>query len=88
MMKLKKIDKILEIGKTVDREQLVYRASEYIYSFQNFRTITFGRDIYNEEITLKEAEEEQSNLLNKIRNFSDKTKPEDEEEKTERKKYS
>ena len=48
----KEIDKISEIEKTIDREKLVYRESEYTYSFQNFRTIkTFGRDIYNGEIT-------------------------------------
>ena len=59
----KGIDKISEIEKTVDREKLVYRASEYIYSFQNFRTIkTFDRDIYNGEIPLKEADEERSSL--------------------------
>ena len=45
----KAIDKISEIEKTVDREKLVYRASKYTYSF---RTITtFGRDIYNGEIS-------------------------------------
>ena len=32
----KEIDKILEIEKTVDREKLVYRASAFTYSFQNF----------------------------------------------------
>ena len=78
----KEIDKISEIEKTVDREKLVYRASEYTYSFQNFRTIkTFGRDIYNDQITLKEADEEQSSLLNEIRNFRHKTKPRNEEKK-------
>ena len=60
----------------MDREKLVYEASEYEYSFQNFLAIrTFGRDIYNGEITLKEADEDQSSLLNEIKNFSDKTKP-------------
>ena len=40
------IDRISKIEKTVDREKLVYRVSEYKYSFQNFQTIkTFGRDI-------------------------------------------
>ena len=59
----KEIDKISEIEKPVDREKLVYRANEYTYSFQNFRTIrTFGRDIYNGEITLKEADDDQSSL--------------------------
>ena len=76
----KEIDKISEIEKAVDREKLVYRASEYTYSFQNVRTIkTFGKDIYNGEITLKEADEEQSSLLNEIRNFRDKIKPQDAE---------
>ena len=70
------IDKISKIEKTVDREKLVYKASEYEYNFQNFLAIrTFGRDIYNGEITLKEADEYQSSLLNEIKNFSDKTKP-------------
>ena len=82
----KEIDKISEIEKTVDREKLVYRASEYTYSFQNFQTIrTFGRDIYNGDITLKEADEDQSSSLNEIRNFRDKTKPQDEEKKKEKK---
>ena len=59
----KEIDKVTEIEKTVDRERLVYRASEYTYSFQNFRTIrAFARDIYNSEITLKEADEDQARM--------------------------
>ena len=70
------IDKISKIEKTVDREKLVYEAGEYEYNFQNFLAIrTFGRDIYNGEITLKEADECQSSLLNKIKSFSDKAKP-------------
>ena len=84
----KEIDKISEIAKTVDREKLVYRASAFTYSFQNFRTIrTFGRDIYNGEITLKEADEDQASLLNEIMNFRDKTKPQDEEKKQKKKMF-
>ena len=46
------LNKIKEMDKFVDKEILIYRASEYIYSFQNFETIkTFGRDTYNGEIT-------------------------------------
>ena len=83
----KETDKISEIEKTIDREKLVYRASEYTYSFQNFQTIkTFGRDIYNGEITLKEADEEQSSLLSEIKNFGDKIKPQDEGKKKQKKK--
>ena len=59
-MKLKKeMDKVMEIQKTIDREKLIYRTSEYTYSFQSFQTLkTFGRDIYNGKITLKEAHED------------------------------
>ena len=82
----REIDKILEVEKTVDREKLVYEASEYEYSFQNFLTIrTFGRDIYNDEITLKETDEDQSSLLNEIINFRDKTKPRSEKKARKRK---
>ena len=47
----KELHKIKEIGKNVDREKLIYQASEYIYSFKNFQTIkSFGRDIYERKI--------------------------------------
>ena len=82
----KELDKIKEIEKTVDKEKLVQRVSEYTYSFKNFRTIKiFGRDIYEGKITLKEADEDQSNLLNEIRNFRDKTRPEIYKKKQEKK---
>ena len=48
------LNKIIEIEKTVDRENLVYRTNKYTYSFKYFRTInTLGRDIYICKITLK-----------------------------------
>ena len=70
----------------VDRENLVYRTNEYTYSFKNFRSInTFGRDIYNGKITLKETDEDQSNLLVEIMNFKKKAKPQNTEKKKEKK---
>ena len=46
--------KLKVIEKPVDRENLVYKASNYTYSFENFRTMKiFGTDIYNSTITLK-----------------------------------
>ena len=51
----------------VDKEKLVYRTNEYIFDFRNFHTKnTFGREIYNSKIALKEADEDQSNLLLKL----------------------
>ena len=58
------INKILKIEKMIDRENLIYRTNEYAYSFKNFRKInTFGREIYNDKITLKKADKDQSSLL-------------------------
>ena len=80
------MDIIVEIEKTVDREKLIYRASEYTYSFKRFQIIkTFGRDIYNGEITLKEADNDQSNLLVEIMNFKKKVKPKNPEKKQHKK---
>ena len=78
----KEMDKIVEIEKTVDREKLIYKSSEYTYSFQNFQTIkTFGSDIYSGETTLKEADEDQASLLVEIINFKKQTKPQDPDKK-------
>ena len=71
-----KLNEIREIEKTVHRENLFYRINEYKYNFQNFRTInTFGRDIYNGTITLKQADKDQSDLLVEILNFRRQLKP-------------
>ena len=50
--------------------------NEYKYNFQNFRTInTFGRDIQNGTITLKEADKDQSDSLVEILNFRRQLQP-------------
>ena len=70
------VNKIKEIKKTVDRENLVYRGNEYTVIFEKLRTKnTFVRDIYNGKITIKEAHKDQSNLLVAVMNFKSKTKP-------------
>ena len=82
----KEMDKIVKTEKAVGREELIYRVSEYTYSFQNFQTIkTFGRDIYSGKITLKDADEDQASLLVEIMNFKKKAKPQDPEKKEEKK---
>ena len=47
--KIKKIEK-----KNIDRENSVYRENEYTYSFQTIKT--FGRDIYESKINVKEID--------------------------------
>ena len=43
---------------------------------ENFKKIrTFGKDIHEGKITLEEADKDQSDLLNEIKIFCDKTRP-------------
>ena len=57
------LDKIKEIEKNVDRKKIVYETNEYSYDFKTFQTIrTFGKDIYDGSITLKEADKYQKDF--------------------------
>ena len=82
----KELDKIKEIEKSVHREELTYETDEYTYSIKNFQTIkTFGRDICEGKITVKEADEYQTDLFTEILNFRKNTKPRSQEKKQENK---
>ena len=49
---------------------------KYIYNFQNFETIrSFGGNIYTGKICIDEGETKQSNLLENIKEFDNKTRP-------------
>ena len=87
-MKLKKeVDKVKEIEKNKDKEKLIYETDEYTYSFKNFQTIkTFGRDIYEGKITMKEADEYQADLLTEIMSFSFKYENQELKKKSKKKK--
>ena len=81
----KELDKIKEIEQNVYRENLVYETNEHKYSFKYFQPIrTFGKDIYDCAITLKEADEYQNDLLVEIMNFKKNTKPRSPEKKQEK----
>ena len=57
--------------------------------FRNFQTIrTFGRDIYEDNITLDEANIEQDNLLEDIRNFNSRIRSQNDMKIQEKKDYS
>ena len=80
------INKIKKIEENVEREKLIYEASENVYDFRNFKTITtLGEDIYEGKITLKEAGEEQSDLLYQIKYFNERTKPKSDKKKKKKK---
>ena len=70
------INKILKTEKNVDREKLIYDAGKYTYDFRIFDAIrSFGEDIYNGKIMLKEADKDQSDLADEINGFIKTTKP-------------
>ena len=82
----KEIYKIKVVEKTIDKEKLFYKASEYTCNFRNFRTVrTFGRYIYEGKITLEEANIDQDNSFRDIKNFNNKTRPQNDRKKEEKK---
>ena len=82
LIKLKKLKK----RKT---ENIVYKTNGYTYSFKIFRTIkTFDKDIYDDEINLKEADEDQSSLSVEILNIRKQIKHKSRVNKTTERKYS
>ena len=59
--------------------------NKYAYNFQKIQTIcTFGRGIYNDKITTKVANEDQSDLLVEILNFRKQVKPKYTEKKQQK----
>ena len=70
------LNKIKDIEKTVNREELYYKTNKYVYNFPIFGTIrTFIGDIYNGTVTENEADGNQSYLLVEILNFQKQVKP-------------
>ena len=50
--------------------------NKYVFDFQLFETIrSFGDSIYHGKIHIKEAQKKQTNLLENIVNFSNKSRP-------------
>ena len=67
---------------------MVYYSSKEPFDFRIFKTIrTFGDDIYTNKITINEVDQEQSNLVEYILNFNNKTRPKKKDDK-KTKKYS
>ena len=61
---------------------MVYYSSKEPFDFRIFKTIrSFGDDIYNSEITINEADQEQSGLVEYILNFNNKARPKNKDDK-------
>ena len=64
---------------------MFYKTKKRVYDFKKFQTIrTFAEDIYEGEITFEEADDDQSNLANKIKDFISGTKPKNDKKRQEK----
>ena len=52
----------------VNRENLIYKANYYIYTFQQFETIRpFAKNIRDSKFTINNAGKDQDDLLHEVR---------------------
>ena len=76
------IKRIEEIEKTVDRNKMVYKATNITYDFRKLKTIrAFGNEIRNNVIDIDTANEKQNELLEYVTKFRRGTKPNNPESK-------
>ena len=65
---------------------MIYYSSKEPFDFRMFKTIrSFGDDIYSGKITINEADQEKSDLVEYILNFNNKAKPKNKDDKKNKK---
>ena len=75
---INEIKRIEEEEKKVNRNKMVYKATNKTYDFRKFKTIhAFGSEIRNNVVDMDMANVEQMNLTMYIKDFASKTKPRD-----------
>ena len=61
---------------------MIYYSSKELFDFHAFKTVSsFGENIYCGKITIKEADQEQADLLEYILNFNNKARPKNKDAK-------
>ena len=81
------LNKIIEYEKNVNRDKMIYYSSKEPFDFRIFKTIrSLGDDIYSSKITINKADQEQSDLVEYILNFNNKTRPKNKDDKKKTKK--
>ena len=82
MKLMDEIDEIKKWEEKIKRKNLVCKANKYKYDFQQYETIrTFGDSIYNGKTSRDEAEMDQTNLLDNLKDFNDRSRPKTAESK-------
>ena len=62
--------------KKIELKDLKYKASKYMHDFQPFETVKyFGDSIYTGKISMDEADMDQTNQLEKMIKFNNKSIP-------------
>ena len=83
------LNEIKEYEKKVNGKNMIYYSSKEPFDFRMFKTIrSFSDDIYSSKITINKADQEQSDLLEYILNFNNKTRPKNKDDKKKQKVYS
>ena len=68
--------------KKIEQKDLKYEAGKYKYDFQQYETIrSSGESIYSGKISIHEADMNQTNLLENMKKFNNKSRPKTEEGK-------
>ena len=76
------IDNIKKWEEKINRKGLKYKTNKYLNDFKQFEAIrSFGDSIYTGKINVDEAEMDQSNLLEYMVKFYNKSKPKTKEGK-------
>ena len=79
------IDEIQKWEDKIKRKDLKYETYKYIYDFQQFETIRpFGNSIYAGKISINETEMHQTNLLENLVKFNDKSRARSKEDKNKK----
>ena len=61
---------------------MIYYSSKEPLNFKTFKTVrSLGENIYSSKITMDEADEEQSDLIEYILNFNNKARPKNRHDK-------
>ena len=76
------LNKIKEYERKVNRDNMIYYSSKEPFDFRMFKTVrSFGDDIYSSKITINESDQEESDLVQYILNFNNKTRPKNKDDK-------
>ena len=80
------IDEVKKSEEKIKRRDFIYKTNKYKHDFQQYETIrSFGDRVYAGNHNIDEAEVDQSNLLEDMVEFNEKSRPTKKEDKEKKK---